>query len=111
MSESEPKKRDGEATVLPASERRRALLKVLTASAGAYAMPMVASFSMSGLRIGEAAAQTGFCPPGLVGTPPWDMPDGRPFSGDQPSGRPFSGSFDVPGKPFVGNQPRYCPPD
>jgi hypothetical protein len=38
------------------SERRRALVKILTASAGAYAVPMVASFSMSGLRIDTAEA-------------------------------------------------------
>ena len=87
------------------SERRRALLKVLTASAGAYMVPMVASFSMNGLRIGTAEAGESFCPPGLVaGNQLSEHPQGRPFSADQPPGRPFSGKFNPPGKPFAGNQ-------
>jgi hypothetical protein len=94
-------------------ERRRALLKVLTASAGAYMVPMVASFAMNGLRIGEAAANVGFCPPGLVaGNQLSEHPQGRPFGKDQPPGTPFSDPFGRPGTPFVGNQyPGLCLPN
>jgi hypothetical protein len=86
-------------TSAPVNERRRALLKILTASAGAYTMPMVASFSMSGLRIGEAEAGTAtvefekvhsancevsfFDPPGITSE---KTPSGRPFGGNPPPG-------------------------
>ena len=50
------------------SEGRRQLLKVLLGGMAAYSVPLMASFSMEGLRFGTAqAGGPQFCPPGLAG--------------------------------------------
>ena len=75
------------------SEDRRQLLKLILGSMAAYSTPLIASFSMEGLRIGSAEA--GFQPPGL---------SVANQSGQFPSGRPFEGNNQPPGQPFVFNQ-------
>lgn len=85
-------------------EKRRALIKGILGGAGAYSMPLVVSFSMSGLRVGSAHAEGSFVPPGLSAGD--EVPPA--FEGNA-KGRPFSDPhFNPPGRPFRplgGNQP------
>lgn len=86
-------KRDGgsgSGEVSDVSQRRRALLKVVAASAGAYAVPLVASFSMNGLRIDRAEALEF---PFVLG-------------GNQTSSLPKFG-FEPPQTPVIGNQTQF----
>lgn len=96
MPEKNSRRDDGTSV----SERRRTLLKVLAASAGAYAVPLVASFSMSGLRVGEAAHLTVFEPPGLAaGNQTQVSPAAPPFGANQPPGFSVGGKQGVPFEP------------
>jgi hypothetical protein len=72
------------------AEDRRAIVKTLLAAAGVYAVPLMASFPMSGLRLGTAEADV---PPGLSGGN--QLPPGVPFQ---------HGGFDPPGRTHAGNQ-------
>jgi hypothetical protein len=55
-------------------DKRRSLLKVVLGGMAAYTTPLMASFSMEGLRIGSAEA-------------------GEPFSSNQPGPGPGFGQF------------------
>jgi hypothetical protein len=83
------------------SESKRQLVKVLLGGMAAYSVPLMASFSMEGLRIGVAEAGVGvpFEPPGLFSAN--QRPPGRPFQpGNQPPGQPFASNQTPPGRPF-----------
>ena len=84
------------------SEDRRQLLKLILGSMAAYSTPLIASFSMEGLRIGSAEA--GFQPPGLSVANQLSglFQSGRPFeAGNQPPGQPFASNQTLPGVPFI----------
>ena len=87
-------------------EKRRALIKGILGGAGAYSMPLVVSFSMSGLRVGSAQAQGSFVPPGLAAG--HELPPA--FEGSVPARPSADPLFDPPGRPFGGNMPgKYLP--
>jgi hypothetical protein len=95
-----PKKLD---LVSRADPNRRELMKFALAGATAFTVPLMASFSMDGLKIGDAHAK----PPGRpFGSNATTQPPGRPFQDPQhnPPGRPFEhGGFNPPGRPFGSN--------
>jgi hypothetical protein len=82
------------------SESRRAIVKTLLGAAGVYAVPLMASFPMSGLRIGAAKAED-FVPPGLTAgnqLPPafFGKAEGKPFTDNPPPGKPFGANQTFP---------------
>jgi hypothetical protein len=82
------------------NESKRQLVKVLLGGMAAYSVPLMASFSMEGLRIGVAEAGVPFQPPGTSGSN--QQPPGAPFQqGNQPPGQPFASNQTPPGQPFL----------
>jgi len=105
MDRDEERETDGsppDELVERVSESKRQLVKVLLGGMAAYSVPLMASFSMEGLRIGAAKAGepiVPFEPPGLLGAN--QQPPGRPFQpGNQPPGQPFASNQTPPGQPF-----------
>jgi hypothetical protein len=98
-SDGSSERRDGSRLLDRTDESRRALVKAILGAAGAYSVPLLASFPMSGLRIGTAEAQE-FHPPGLgAGN---QLPPA--FTGTA-EGKPFTDpAFNPPGTPFSANQ-------
>jgi hypothetical protein len=77
---------------------KRRFTRILLASAATYSVPLMASFSMEGLRIGTAEA--GGFPPGIFVAN--QVPPGPPFNKDNlPPGPPFASNQPPPGPPFL----------
>jgi hypothetical protein len=90
---------DGSKLLERTSESRRTLVKAILGAAGAYSVPLLASFPMSGLRIRTAEAQQ-FLPPGLAA----GSKEPPAFTGTA-KGEPFTNpDFNPPGTPFCANQ-------
>lgn len=126
MADGNPETAEEPEPRTPLEERvsadKRQFLKLVLGSMTAYSVPLMASFSMGGLRFGSARAQQDtiryepdLCPPGLGAhrsdnpPPPFNINEeerpGRPFSDPafQPNGRAFDTSdclFSVPNQSF-----------